>query len=133
MAMAHNNTAHVSRKSETQLRLDKLLFREKLRKGLIAGGVLAATVAVLGFFAYEQTSTIDPVVGKHEVAGVVTGAKRSYARRGGFSVFVRLDKGGDITAISRLAVIPVKGEHARVMEIAHASGNKTYTVRELLP
>ena len=131
--MPANKTTRPPDRSETQRRLDRLLFREKLRKGLIGAGVLAVLVAAFGFFAYEQTATLDKVVDTRELGGLVTGAQRSYARRGGFTVYVRLDKGGDITAISRLAAIPVKGEHARVSEALHASGNRTYTVRQLLP
>ena len=131
--MSAEKTTHRPSKSDTQRRLDRLLFWQRLRVGLIAGAALAGAIAVFVFLAYEQTANLDKVVKSRELGGIVTGAKRGYSRRAGYSVSIRLDRGGDISAVSRLAVVPVKGEHVRVKEALHASGNKTYSVRELLP
>jgi len=131
--MPAKETTRPPDKSDLQRRLDRLLLRQRLRIVLLTVAALGGFAAVFAFITYEQTATIDQVVETRYVSGIITGVRRSYSRRGGYSVSIRLESGRDISAISRLAAIPVRGEHVRVMEIVHASGKKNYAVRQLLP
>jgi len=127
--MPPKKTTRSPNKSDTQRRLDGLLFRQRLRVILLAGAASAILITAFIFIAYERTAAIDTVVETHELGGIVTGARRSYSRRGGYSVSIRLERGRDISAISRLAAVPLNGKHVRVVESVHASGKKTYAVR----
>ncbi len=128
-----NEAGARQKRRDVQKKIDQLLFRQRLKRlALVALGVLALG-AVGVFVLYEETVSVDRVVQVREVEGTVVSARRVATRRGGFQLYVQLDEGKSVRAVSRLAQVPYAGERARLAEIRRKSGITNYVVRQLYP
>ncbi len=111
---------------DVKKRLDRLIFMQRLKIGLIALGIAIAVSALLIFVGYEQTINIDKVVSSTPVKGEIVSIIRGAGRKSGYILSVKLDDGRKVQAVSRLPRAPIAGERLVLKEAMHESGQKSY-------
>ncbi len=115
-------------RTERERALTRLIWKERIKRSVIAVLVLGVVFGAYVFLTYERTTLIDKTVETATLDGTVVSSERSFSRKGGFTVHVKLDDGKEIDAVSLLAFMPPPGAHAEVRMARHESGLVSYNV-----
>ncbi|MFN3624853.1 MAG: hypothetical protein ACK4TP_12415 [Hyphomicrobium sp.] len=114
-------------REETRRKLERALWRERLKK--IGIGALALT-AIAAYFVYED---LDARIDNVRIPATVTSVgplniKNSQLIEEGLSVEVALDNGGRRVSVMALkATDPHVGDHVEITEHRHHTGRITYS------
>lgn len=116
---------------EQKKQLDRIILVSRLKVFVPMVATAAIVLGAVVWMTAAKISRTDATLERHPVAGQVAGVARLAGRRGGFQVHVKLDKGGEVDAVSALAQPPYNGEAVELDAATHASGRITYKVVRL--
>jgi hypothetical protein len=113
-------------------RLTVLVWRERLRRWLLAGASVLALAGLLGALFVYRLGHVDRTVEVRDHNGVVIGPETVGIGRRASLLRVHLDDGRDVDAFDAFRVVPPHGAQVIITEERHASGHLTYKVLRAL-
>jgi hypothetical protein len=113
-------------RDETRKKLERALWRERLKKIAIGAAVLAAIGAYFVFEDYDARTDDVRVPGTVVAVGPLN-TKSTRLVESGLSVDVALDTGRRVNVIALKATDPHVGDHVEITEHRHRTGRVTYT------